>query len=204
MKLYEKVRNIIRERGISIAQFHRMVENEFQDKTLSYRSFKRILSGASAINEAFLTQASFILSIPLSKLKEDTEEETQPVDYIPKNKRLGNFMFNSKAIAEILIKRNRKFQVIELILEPGGKTKLEQDPFEVADFEKYIYCLQGKIACFVGGQRYVLSAGDGLSFKSTLPHWFENLMKATKEGKKAKTRKPNVSRCIIFQDPRYI
>ena len=107
----------------------------------------------------------------------------------------------------------------ELVLKPQGKTEMDQDPelsldaqsseqikqilrtfdlqapvledYKILKFEKYVYCLKGKIACYIGKDRYVLRKGDGISFESTLAHWFENISKAE-------------SRCLIFQNPRYL
>lgn len=117
------------------------------------------------------------------------------------------------------MRQNRNFMAMELALKPQGKTKIEQDPeltlekekieqikqilkslnlelpafedYKILKFEKYIYCLKGSIACYIGQERYVLRKGDGLSFESSHPHWFENLAKSQ-------------SRCLIVQNPRYL
>ena len=34
--------------------------------------------------------------------------------------------------------------------------------------------LEGTHAVSVGGTRYVLRAGDSISYDSTIPHWYEN------------------------------
>lgn len=105
-------------------------------------------------------QISMALGITLSELKKDTEEENKPVDLIRRNKRLGRYLFNEKAYAELLMRQNRNFMVSELVLKPEGKTRLEQDPglnLEEASlqerkdqkFEKYIYCLKGRVSCYV-------------------------------------------------------
>jgi quercetin dioxygenase-like cupin family protein len=40
--------------------------------------------------------------------------------------------------------------------------------------EEIIFCLKGKIGLFTPLQRYVLSSGDTLHFKSDIPHRWEN------------------------------
>ena len=41
--------------------------------------------------------------------------------------------------------------------------------------EEFIYCLEGKVECFVGGESFVLEPGDRLLFKAAQPHCWRNL-----------------------------
>lgn len=219
MKLYEKIKKIRREKGLSLRELHRLMRNDFKEGTITYRTIQRIEGGDTDGKGSSLHQICAALGISLSELKKDTEEENNPVDLIKKNKRLGRYVFNENAYAELLIRQNRNFMVSELVLRPNGKTKLEQDPvlhsggnmaeqlkqsstkdnfdisiweeYEPLRFEKYVYCLKGTVACYVEKNKFTLRKGDGLSFESAQPHWFENL--SHKE-----------SRCIIFQNPRYL
>lgn len=130
---------------------------------------------------------------------------------------MGQYVFNGQVYAELLTRQNRNFMVHELVLKPQGKTRLEQDPllelsqekteqikeilkgtnfetqimenYNFLKFEKYIYCLKGKVTCYIGKNKYAINKGDGLSFESSLPHWFENTANST-------------AHCLIFQNPR--
>jgi quercetin dioxygenase-like cupin family protein len=53
----------------------------------------------------------------------------------------------------------------------GGKSGSEMNTHPG---EEIIFCLKGKIGLFTPLQRYVLSSGDTLHFKSDIPHRWEN------------------------------
>lgn len=219
MKLHEKIKQIRQEKSLSLKELHRLMLNDFKESTITYRSLQRIEGGDTDGKGTSLHQICTALKISLSELKKDTEEENRPVDFIKKNKRLGKYVFNGWVYAELLSRQNRNFMVQELVLKPQGKTGIEQDPvvnlaeekierikqilkeanletpvledYKLLKFEKYIYCLKGKITCYIGNNKYLLGYGDGLSFESSLPHWFENTSKTE-------------SRALIFQNPRYL
>lgn len=219
MKLHEKIKKIRIEKGLSLRELHRLLANDFGENTVTYRTLLRIEAGDTDGRGSTLHQISTALGLSLSELKKDTEEENKPVDLVRKNKRLGRYVFNESAYADLMMRQNRNFIVTELVLKPEGKTKLERDPelnidegkakeikeilknlnlsapvledYKIFKFEKYVYCLRGTICCYIGNDKYILKNGDGLSFGSSLPHWFENTSK-------------NTSRCLIFQNPRYL
>ena len=219
MKLHEKIQQIRKEKGLSLKELHRLIINDYKESAVTYRTLQRIEAGNTDGKGSSLHQISTALGVTLSELKKDTEEENKPVDLIKRNKRLGRYIFNEKVYADLLIRQNRNFMVQELVLKPQGKTRLEQDPelnlkeekagqirqilkdsnfeasiledYKILKFEKYIYCLKGEIACYIGKDKYILSKGDGISFESSNPHWFENISKIE-------------SRCLIFQNPRYL
>ena len=192
MKLHEKIKELRQSKGLSLQELHRIIVNDFKEGAVTYRTLQRIESGDTDGRGASLHQICTALNITLSELKKDTEEEKSPVDLIKKNKRLGKYIFNGLVYAELLTRQNRNFMVHELALKPQGKTRLEQDPSldsEGKRFEKYAYCLRGKITCYIDKDKYILSKGDGLSFESSLPHWFENTTNSS-------------TYCLIFQSPR--
>ena len=219
MKLHEKIKQIRQEKDLSLRELHRLMLNEFKEGTITYRTLQRIEAGDTDGKGSSFHQICTALGITLSELKKDTEEENKPVDLIKRNKRLGRYVFNEKVYAELLIRQNRNFMVQELVLRPQGKTQLEQDPvlnlgeekaeqikqmlkdsnlhttlledYKILKFEKYLYCLKGRIACYIGKNKYILKKGDGLSFESSSPHWLENISRVE-------------SRCLVFQNPRYL
>lgn len=219
MKLHEKIKKIRKEKGLSLKELHLKIFNEFRENAVTYRTLLRIEAGETDGRGTTLYQISSALEISLSELKKDTEEENKPVDLVKKTKRLGRYVFNEKAYAELMMRQNHNFMVTELVLGPRGKTELERDPelaidentgtqikealkkahpqaavledYKILKFEKYVYCLRGIITCYIGKERFVLQSGDGLTFGSSFPHWFENPSK-------------NTSRCLIFQNPRYL
>lgn len=217
MKLHEKIKKIRREKGITLKELQLKIINEFGESAVTYRTLLRIEAGHTDGRGTTLHQISTALGMSLRELKKDTEEETNPVDFVKKTKRLGRYVFNETAYAELMMRQNHNFMATELVLKPGASTKLERDPewaidentaeqtketlkkfnqqawedYKIWKFEKYIYCLRGNVACYIGNAKYILKSGDGLTFESSTPHWFENNSKST-------------SRCLIIQNPRYL
>lgn len=219
MKLYQKLKNIRQEKGLSLKELHRLLVNYFREKAITYRTLQRIEAGDTDGRGSSLHQISTALGISLRDLKKGTEEETKPIDLIKRNKRLGRYIFNELAYADLLMHQNRNFMAMELVLKPKAKTKIEQDPeltieeakineirglfkslnlgvpaledYQPLKFEKYVYCLKGRITCYIGKETFILKKGDGVSFESKQPHWFENISLGE-------------SRCLIIQNPRYL
>jgi len=219
MKLHEKIKQIRQKKGLSLKELHRLMLNDFKEGTVTYRTLQRIEAGDTDGKGSSLHQICTALGLSLSELKKDTEEETKPVDLIKRNKRMGRYVFNENVYADLLMRQNRNFMAQELVLKPQGKTRLEQDPqfyldeeklkqikeilrginfpsliledYKLLKFEKYIYCLKGNVACYIGKDKFILRKGDGISFESSNPHWFENISKVE-------------SRCLIFQNPCYL
>ena len=74
--------------------------------------------------------------------------------------------------AELLTPRlDSAFEVIKVTTQPGYSS--ESTPFVHAG-EECSVVLEGTQAYIVGGVRYVLRAGDAISYQSTIPHWYEN------------------------------
>jgi quercetin dioxygenase-like cupin family protein len=40
---------------------------------------------------------------------------------------------------------------------------------------EFVYCIEGGVACIIGGTRYPLSVGDSLLFDADIPHRWENI-----------------------------
>ena len=219
MKLHDKIKKIRLEKGINLKELHLKIVNDFRENAVTYRTLLRIEAGDTDGRGTTLYQISSALGMSLSQLKKDTEEENRPVDLVKRTKRLGRYVFNETAYAELMMRQNHNFMATELVLKPGGSTKLERDPelivdedtntqlkeilkklnpqatvledYKIFKFEKYVYCLRGTIACYIDKEMFVLKSGDGLTFPSSTAHWFKNTSKST-------------SRCLVFQNPRYL
>lgn len=194
MKLYEKIRHIRRDvLKLSLKDFHKKLVEIFGDKALTYYSLCRLEKGyREDIRIRSLYQICTGLGVSLKELKEGTEdEESRIVKIIKEADRANNrYVYNEKAIAEILSSRDLRFLAMELELLPASATKEEQDPVDVNRFEKLIIMLQGEILCYIGGEKHLIKKGDTLSFASNTPHHFENPSKTIK------------ARCIIIQNPK--
>jgi len=176
-----------------LKDFHKKLMDIFGDNALTYYSLCRLEKGyREDIRLKSLYQICTGLGISLKELKEGTErEESKIVNIIRNADRPDNrYIYNEKAIAEILSSRNIKFLSMELSLLPGGSTKEEEDPVDVNRFEKLVIMLQGELIAHIGSETHLIKKGDTLSFASNIPHHFENPSKKVK------------SRCIIVQNPK--
>jgi len=194
VKLHEKVRDLRKNSlKLSLKGFHKKLEDIFGDRALTYYSLCRIEKGyREAARIKSLYQICTGLGVSLKELKEGTEEEESKIVNITKSSdRADNkYIYNEKAIAEILSSKDLRFLAMELALLPGGATKEEEDPIDVNRFEKLVIILQGEIIAYVGGEQHPIKKGDSLSFASNIPHHFENPSKKVK------------ARCIIVQNPK--
>lgn len=194
MRLSEKIRYLRKNAlNLSLKDFHKKLVDIFGDRALTYYSLCRVEKGRrDSIRLRSLYQISTGLGISLKELVEDTDKETSKIVTIMRRKDRANneYIYNAKAIAEILSPRSMRFLAMELVLRPGGVTREEQDPKDINSFEKLLIMLQGEVQVFVGGEKHLLMKGDSLSFLSSFAHHFENPSHSLK------------ARCIIIQNPK--
>lgn len=193
MKLHEKIRQIRKEKGLSLTNLEDRLVEVFGNKALRYNSLYRIEKGLRDARISSLSQLCIGLGVSLKELKEGTEEEVKAsiIDTIKKRDKVAQYVYSEKAYAQILSKEKQSFLALRLALEPNGQTKIEQDPAELGRFEKWIYGLKGKITCVVGEDKYILGKDEVICFESCTPHHFEN-------------NTPQKAACIIIQNPRHI
>jgi len=191
MKINEKIRRIREKKGLSREELYQKLQAIFGERAVKPNSIWRIESGLTTARASSLNQICIGLGISLKELLGEREKESKVVDIVRKNKRIDQYVYAQRARADILTPMNREFLVQELTLRAGGSTNTEEDPIEVGKFEKWVYCLTGKIICVVGKERHSLDKGDCLSFESNIPHYFQN-------------NSPRKASCLIVQNPRHI
>lgn len=193
MKLGEKIKQLREQKGMSLREFADRLKAIFGNNAIRYNTIYRIEQGMrDAKRISSLSQICIGLEVTLKELKEGTEEEKfSLVDYYRKRDKLARYIYSPNASLELLSKEKQPFLGARLILNPGGKTNLEQDPIELGRFEKWVYGLRGKITCAVGQEKIVLSKDEAICFESSIPHYFENNT----------TQKAS---CIIIQNPKHI
>jgi len=192
MDIHQNIRHIRNNiKKIKLKELHSRIVELFGDDALNYQTLSRIERGKRSARPSSLYQICKGLDISYGELKEDTQKQPAEIDLIKRKSTKDRFQYNDNAYIEILINLNRNFIASELNLLPGGKTDIEQDPDNSSDFEKWIYCIQGEIEVNIASKVVKIKKADALSFKSHLPHYFEN--KTTKK-----------SRCLIIQNPKHI
>jgi len=192
MKLHDKIRQIRKEKGLSLMDLEKRLIGIFGKRALRYNSLYRIEKGLRDARISSLSQVCIGLGISLKELREGTEEEKSSlVELIKKKDRVAQYVYSQEAYAQILTREKQPFLGVRLILEPRGKTKLEQDPVTLGKFEKWAYGLKGEITCIIGQEKFILKKDEVLMFESTLPHSFEN-------------NTTSKASCIIIQNPKHI
>jgi len=204
MKLHEKIRSLRKNvTKLSLKEFHERLVEIFGDRALTYYSLCRVEKGRrDSIRLRSLYQISAGLGVSLKDLMVGTDKEGSKIVSIIRRKDRANneYIYNEKAVAEILSPHSVRFLAMELVLRPTGTTREEQDPPRIVlvegkqdgnnGFEKLIIMLQGQIHVHVGKENHLIKKGDSLSFASSLPHHFENRSHKMK------------ARCIIIQNPK--
>jgi transcriptional regulator with XRE-family HTH domain len=187
MRIYEKIKKIREDLGLTIQEVHdRCVSIFGRKEAMSYRTFLRIENGQVAKFSSIL-KICCALGVPLGELLKDTELEKRLA--IKKKDRIDEYTYSEKVHASVVSSPSRSFLALELNLEPKGKTTLEQSPKE-SIFEKWIYVVEGQLICHLGGETFILTAKDTISFDSSMPHYFEN-----------KQKKKCI--CVLIQNPKY-
>ena len=193
MKLGERIKQIRTQKGLSLRDLSERLKIIFGSKAIRYNTIYRIEKGLrDAKRISSLSQICIGLEVSLKELKEGTEEEKiSLVDHIKKRDKTAKYIYSPNARLEILTQERQPFLGVRLVLLPGGKTTLEQDPAELGRFEKWVYGLKGKITCLIGQERLILAKDEVICFESSVPHYFENNT----------TQKAS---CIIIQNPKHI
>lgn len=194
MKLHEKIRYIRKDvLKLSLKEFHEKLVNIFGDDALTYDSLMRLEKGyRTEIRLTSLYQICAGFGMSLKEIREGTEAgESKIVSLIRSSDREDNkYVYNEKAIAEIVSPGNLRFLTMELEIMPGGRTQQEEDPLDGNKYEKLLVMLQGTLVAYIGNEKHLIKRGDSLAFASSLPHHFENPSAKIK------------ARCMITQNPK--
>lgn len=104
------------------------------------------------------------------------EQRMSPVVRKGERRRLGVSGERSgdrSMVAELLnLRPDSMLEVIRIEAPPGYTT--EDTPYS-HEGEEFGLVIKGVHAVTVGGSRYVLEAGDSISYNSDSPHWYENV-----------------------------
>ena len=187
MKIHEKIKVLLKEKGWKVKTLHREIVDLFEDNAIVYLTLGRIIRGQTKLHdrlrESTLFQIATALGTTPLEIRKDTEEEEKFI----------LLEYNKKAWLKI-DNNNLEFLTGRLFLLPGARTEKEQDPIERGNFVKYIYGLHGEVTCVVTRdnreEKHHIKKNESFFFSSTHPHYFEN-----NAGQKAT--------CLLIQNPKY-
>ncbi len=192
MKLGDKIRQIRKDaKKLKLKDLHEKLTVIFGNHAISYKSLVRIENNQLDGRLKSIHQIACGLDMEVKELlsgteRELTHEKALLADIVRKKTRSGRFAYNDKASIEMLSSQNGSFIGMELVLEPGGMTKIEEDP---ENTEMLLIATKGKITANIHNEVHKIGVGDSIYFKSHLPHHFENLEKKPAKG-------------IIIQNPK--
>lgn len=170
--ILESIGNTVREmrkaKGLTLADLA-------EATSLSTAIVSQIERGRANPSFSTLAQLAHGLNIPVGKLFSDGDDTRSPVVRHNARRDLRGRApesFGDEAVYELLTPDlNRSIEAIWVVSPPGGSTA--STPFKHGG-EEFGIVLSGKKDVFLDGEKYVLEAGDSISYKSSIPHWFGN------------------------------
>lgn len=118
------------------------------------------------ISEAF--------GLPLAELYRGLQEPEQEAHLLePGAEEAESFTYDDKASAVLLARKVSRRQMLPqmILLQPGGKTALEQYP---PGTERWLFGLEGTVEAAVGEKEYRISQGGTLYLRASVPHRLQN------------------------------
>jgi transcriptional regulator with XRE-family HTH domain len=167
MDFANKLNELRKEKGITLQELSRK-------SNVGIATLSRLENG---INRGTLRTHQKIceaLDIELVDLYKDVEtSEDEIISTSPESEEVETFLYDDKASSIILTPNALKKNMLPalIVLQPGGKTHLEQNP---KGTEKFLFCVEGKIEATVGEKSFQLKPGGVLYFKSSLAHQLKN------------------------------
>lgn len=177
MRLGDKIRYIRKnDKKMKVKDLHEKLTYIFGNNAISYRSLIRIEKNQRKARLKSIHQVACGLDMDVKDLlsgteREEPEEKAILADIIRKKFRPGKFTYSDKAHIEIVSSKDASFMCTELVLMPGGSTKIEED---TEGAETLLIVTKGRITANIYNEIHTLGVGDSLYFKSHLPHHFEN------------------------------
>lgn len=143
--------------GVALATLSRLENGKGQG---TFRTHQRI-------SEAF--------GLPLTELYRGLRGEPEQEAHLlePGAEEAESFTYDDKASAILLARQVSRRQMLPqmILLEPGGKTSLEQ---YAPGTERWLFGLEGTVEAAVGEKAYRIDQGGTLYFRASLPHRLEN------------------------------
>jgi transcriptional regulator with XRE-family HTH domain len=111
------------------------------------------------------------LSTTVAALFESTESSRQRVSPVVRRTQRKVLIYpDSRTRNELLTPHlSGALEVLWSTIPPGTKSPVFQH-----DGEECGVVLKGELAYFLGEERFVLRAGDSITYRSRIPHWYEN------------------------------
>lgn len=169
--LGQTIRTIRLQHGLTIAEISRLAG-------ISRGMISKIENGLTSTSLENLELIANSLGVTLARLFRDYNAPTAGAQFVKNGKgmevvRRGTSRGHTYHLLAYDQGQVKTFEPFLVSLEEQNE---EFPPFEHAGTE-FIYMLEGIVAYSVGGETYILEAGDSLTFRGELPHRPEKLIK---------------------------
>ena len=182
MELGEQIRALRKEQKLSLEQLA-------AKSGVALATLSRLENGKHSGNFKTHQKIAKAMGLAIADLYRGFEQGDQEAVLLkpPGLREAETFTYNEKVFAVQLTQQisNKKMFPQLLVLEPGGKTSVEQYH---RGTERWVFGEKGELEVKVGEQSYRLPKGGTLYFKASLPHRFSNLGKS-------------VAKCILVTTP---
>jgi len=160
--LGERLRRLRKAKGLTLAQLAERV-----GRSEGYLS--RLERGQVNPSLSTLKRIADVLGRPVVQLLDDV---VLPLARAAQDGGHRRLVVSPELEYVILSAPNDRFALFKVILAKGGTSG--EEPYCHEGLEAGIV-LQGKVKITVGGKSFVLGAGDSITYRSDLPHRFENV-----------------------------
>jgi quercetin dioxygenase-like cupin family protein len=183
MKIGENILKIREEKNLKRSALVNRLRFIYGDNAIDYRTIERIERGDMAKGRlSSLLQLADALGVNVTDFYKGTEfedktgsEEKLEEAYVTRaDARGGIFNYSKNASIEIVSPDKSSYVMFLLVLEPDGRTKLEQDPVGTV---KFLFVTKGELKVNVGNIERTLYKGDSIQINSNKPHYFANTSK---------------------------
>ena len=166
MKIGQKIKLLRKERDMTLAELSKK-------SGVALATLCRMEKGKMTGTLESHANIAKALSVKLTDLLKEVEEEKAFVDIIKKRGKADVFEYNKNASYAILTTDtlNKNMMPLMMKLEPRGATHKEENRVGT---EKFMYVLDGKVDVALGDKKYTLNSGDTLYFDASIPHQFNN------------------------------
>lgn len=182
MQLGEQIRALRKEKGLSLEQLA-------AKSGVALATLSRLENGKHSGNFKTHQKIAEAMGLAVTDLYRgfDQPEPEATLFRQPGLKEAEAFTYNEKVSAVQLTSQitGKKMLPQLLILQPGGKTTVEQ---YARGTERWLLGLEGELEVRVGEQSYRIPKEGTLYFKGSLPHQFQNPGKVT-------------AKCVLVTDP---
>ncbi len=92
MKIYEKIKLILEQKGWNLSETHRYIKDLFEDNAITYLTLYRTINGLTHVRESTLFQIASALGTTPEELKKDTDAQ----------EKFSRYVYNRKAYLEVI------------------------------------------------------------------------------------------------------